>query len=193
MPREHHAKFISKTLRIAACTLCLHQECRRIKTVPAPGPHSSLTGPQDTSVSAASACTGGPAARQLWATHSAVYVGCQSQKWETHQASPGRNSKHSVTERLPTSSVRCLIGRQQSLREEGSRESERRTRRSQESGILISLDGGLQPSLQFCEAAQLKWYHAHNEDFFIMLMFRTMRSIVGTTINDNNTKSIFLQ
>lgn len=90
-------------------TAHLHRWCRRMKTVPATGPRSSLTGPQDISVSTASACAGGPGCQT--ALSHAFSCLCSLSVTETHQSSPGRNSKHILTGRLPPSPERCVIGR----------------------------------------------------------------------------------
>lgn len=95
----------------------LHGWCRRLRTVPAPGlvvPHRPPGHQCEYSLCLCRRGVEGGvqvSARQLWGTHLAVYVVCQSQRWETHQSSPGRNSEHIVTERLPPSPKRCVIER----------------------------------------------------------------------------------
>lgn len=100
-------------------TVYLHQGCRRIRTLPAPGLVPPSQAPRTSVWVQPLPAQGGPAARQLRATHLAVYVVCQSQRRETHQSSPGRKSKHIVTGRLPPPSERCVTDRDSEGSERG--------------------------------------------------------------------------
>lgn len=86
----------------------LHQGCRRMRTVPAPGLVPPSQAPRTSVWAQPLPARGGPAARQLSAPHWAVYVVRQSQRRETHQSSPGRKKQaHCDREASSAASEMC--------------------------------------------------------------------------------------
>lgn len=84
---QYHENITPNNMQPSSSLLVSPSRVWAYKNAASPRPRSSLMGPQNISVSTASACTGGPAASLLWATHLAVYVVCQSQKREMRQSS----------------------------------------------------------------------------------------------------------
>lgn len=86
----------------------LHQGCRRMRTVPAPGLVPPSQAPRTSVWAQPLPARGGPAARQLSAPRWAVYVVRQSQRRETHQSSPGRKKQaHCDREAFSAASEMC--------------------------------------------------------------------------------------